>query len=286
MDSRSYSGLVAAASTSMQWTTTGFDLPLQHHPFDITTTTIDICTTIGKRAGSSRIQQQMKLWFPEEVVDDSTIRQLLKKAGIRAGFIPVTRSSMDVRVDSVAYRINCSRGTLAQEIADSDRKYRNTSQRTSDKDHICGFYFYVYKSTDPITYGRYFIYKYGSSNSCHKGHCFVSPVHAKGWDWACHGHSSYEHQCQIHSQNHYMYQLVWNMEANQPIWGQDKWGEFRVLLNRNSEKTYSEKNSEFFLWKKFRVNYSEFFSEFFFRIWLRNRFSKNSNSEFFQSFFS
>jgi hypothetical protein len=45
MDSNSYNDLVAAASTSMQWTTTGFELPLQSNPFDITTNTIDICTT-------------------------------------------------------------------------------------------------------------------------------------------------------------------------------------------------------------------------------------------------
>jgi hypothetical protein len=66
-----------------------------------------------------------------------------------------------------------------------------------------------------------------------------------------------------------------------PYLGEDNWGKFRILLNINSEK-----NAEFFfLWKKFRVNYSEFFSEFFFRIWLRTTIetgSQEKNSEFFR----
>jgi hypothetical protein len=32
-----------------------------------------------------------------------------------------------------------------------------------------------------------------------------------------------------------------------PYLGEDNWGKFRILLNINSEKTCSEKNSEFFL---------------------------------------
>jgi hypothetical protein len=69
--------------------------------------------------------------------------------------------------------------------------------------------------------------------------------------------------------------------------GEDNWGKFRILLNINSEKTSSEKNSEFFL-EKIQSNLFRVFSEFLFRIWLRTTIetgSQKKNSEFFSQFF-
>jgi hypothetical protein len=42
----------------MQWTTTGIELLLQSNPFDITLTTIDICTTIRTRAVCDMLVRQ------------------------------------------------------------------------------------------------------------------------------------------------------------------------------------------------------------------------------------
>jgi hypothetical protein len=76
------------------------------------------------------------------------------------------------------------------------------------------------------------------------------------------------------------------MQANQPIFGGRQLGKIQNSLKyKFRENMFREKSFRVFSLKKFRVNYSEFFSEFFFRIWLRTTIetgSQEKNSEFFR----
>jgi hypothetical protein len=76
------------------------------------------------------------------------------------------------------------------------------------------------------------------------------------------------------------------MQANQPIFGGRQLGKIQNSLKyKFRENMFREKSFRVFSLKKFRVNYSELFSEFFFRIWLRTTIetgSQEKNSEFFR----
>ncbi|KAL3939253.1 MAG: hypothetical protein SGARI_001437, partial [Bacillariaceae sp.] len=164
----------------MDWSTTEFELQLQEHPYDNSGAfDMDICHTVGRGDGASKLKRSHKLWFAEEVETVEDVKQLIQRAGIKGGFKFATRTSGNISnpSKSVAYRFNCSRGSLAKSVADSNRQRRSKTHRPSDPQDVCKCHFYIYRSIDLETYGRWFIQKWALGSFRHHGHPYISPQH-------------------------------------------------------------------------------------------------------------